>query len=311
MSAAIPKVNILLSTYNGARFLWEQLDSLQSQDYPNISIYVRDDGSTDNTISLLQEYQAKYPNMKLATGKNVGYIRSFYELVHSCGGNDNELYAFCDQDDVWEPQKISRSVAMIQASLDPSMTVYFSRMKLVDENLQQFGLSSNPRFIDFGSTLMGISYGCTVVFSSGVRRLFLEANPSNMLAHDWWVCLIAASFGHLVYDIQPQVQYRHHGSNTTAGYRANFFQRLKFRMKEVIERFFYKKPTVDFLQQSKQFMATYNNISSEKRVVVEELVALKGKNFLSRLHYVFAPKVYTNDSLDNAALKLMIILGCH
>ena len=130
MDMTTPKVNILLSTFNGEPFLGEQLDSLQSQDYPNFEIYVRDDGSTDDTVSLLQEYQVKYPNIKLVTGKNVGYIRNFYELVHSCGGDKNELYAFCDQDDVWEPQKISRSVAMIQASLDPSMTVYFSRMKL-------------------------------------------------------------------------------------------------------------------------------------------------------------------------------------
>jgi glycosyltransferase involved in cell wall biosynthesis len=310
MNVATPKVNILLSTYNGERFIREQLDSLQSQDYPNISMYVRDDGSTDSTIDLLQEHQAKYPKIKLVIGENVGYIKSFYELVRICGGNDDELYAFCDQDDVWEPQKISRSVTMILGSLNPSETVYFSRMKLVDENLKQFGLSSNPLFVDFGSTLMGISYGCTVVFSQGIRQLFLKANPNNMLAHDWWICLIAASFGYLVYDPQPQVQYRHHGSNTTAGYRANFLQRLKFRMKEIIERFFNKKPTVDFLWQAEQFISTYNNIPLENKVAVEELIKLKDKSLFPRFLYICAPKVYANNSLDNITLKLMIILGC-
>ncbi|MBM0744657.1 glycosyltransferase [Phormidium sp. CLA17] len=78
---AFPKVNILLSTFNGMEFLGEQLDSLQAQDYPNIFIYIRDDGSTDGTVAFLQTYQKQFSNVDLTLGENVGYKRSFFELT--------------------------------------------------------------------------------------------------------------------------------------------------------------------------------------------------------------------------------------
>ena len=307
------KVNILLSTFNGIQFLREQLDSLLCQDYPNITIYIRDDGSTDSTVALLMWYQEEHNYISVVVGENLGYIRSFYELVRSCHGNEDELYAFCDQDDVWNPQKISRAVEKIGKSPVPTMTFYCSRMTLVDENLQVIGASPNPCQIDFGSAIMGFTYGCAVVMGDGVKQLFLQASPDDMLAHDWWACLIATAFGHVVYDVEPQVNYRQHNSNTSGGYRSELLPRLKFRIKELLERLFQKKATVDFLLQAKNFIVVYNHVPIDKRSIVEELLLMKtGRNqIISRLYYALNPKIRSIHPLDNAFLKLSILLGCH
>ncbi|PSB59237.1 glycosyltransferase family 2 protein [Chamaesiphon polymorphus] len=308
-----PQVNILLSTFNGTQYLREQLDSLLSQDYPNIFIHIRDDGSTDNTVDLLMSYQEKYSNIRVTVGENLGYIRSFFELVHNCEDRETELYAFCDQDDVWNPQKISRAVEKIQMSPDPSMTFYCSRMTLVDRDMKFIGVSPNPSQVDFGSAIMGFTYGCAVVIGNGIKQMFLQASPDDMLAHDWWACLIAAAFGHIVYDVEPQVNYRQHSSNASGGYRSELLPRLKFRIKELLERLFKGKPTVDFLNQAEKFIMTYDNIHIEKRYIIEELLILKKENnqMVSRLCYIFNPKLHAINSVDNAFLKLTILFGRH
>lgn len=310
---AFPKVNILLSTYNGARFLREQLDSLQNQDYPNISIYVRDDGSTDNTMNLLNDYQALYSNIKVKSDKNVGYVRSFYDLVQCCPGQEEDLYAFCDQDDVWSSQKVSRAINLICSSPKPPMTLYFSRMKLVDSDLYPLELSQTPRSFNFASGLLGTNaYGCTVIFGNDIKRLFLRGKPEDMLAHDWWTYLVAVAFGYITYDLEPQVKYRQHASNTNAGYRAELFARIKFRTKELLQRLFKNQPTVDFLGQAKKFLNAYPDLPLEHRQIIEELLLLKKTgNIYSRFQFIQSSKICADHPVDNFTLRLMILLGCH
>ena len=107
-----PKVNILLPTYNGEKYLSQQLDSLLLQTYPNISITIRDDGSSDRTLSIISEYQSAYPDRIIIidnpTMTNLGYMQNFWTLLKS--SNDSQYYAFCDQDDVWNSNKIELAV---------------------------------------------------------------------------------------------------------------------------------------------------------------------------------------------------------
>ena len=105
------KVNILLSTYNGEKFIKQQIESLLAQTYENIAIHVRDDGSTDGTIGLLNQYSGN-PKVHLYFGDNLGYRKSFAWLLSNCC--DADFYAYCDQDDVWMPDKISRAVLALR-----------------------------------------------------------------------------------------------------------------------------------------------------------------------------------------------------
>ena len=106
------KVVILLSTYNGEKYLKEQLDSLLNQTYKNIDIYIRDDGSKDETVNIIKKYQNEYDNIHLEEGKNLGFIKSFFELLKN-GDENVDIYSYCDQDDIWEEDKIERAVKFI------------------------------------------------------------------------------------------------------------------------------------------------------------------------------------------------------
>ena len=117
-----PSVHILLASYNGGKYIREQLDSLLAQTYPNISIYIRDDGSTDNTVSIIQDYIAGNTSSKKIVllengGVNLGCPASFYQILKECPPAD--YYAFCDQDDIWYPDKIKRAVKKLASAPQP------------------------------------------------------------------------------------------------------------------------------------------------------------------------------------------------
>ncbi|PSB59239.1 glycosyltransferase [Chamaesiphon polymorphus] len=305
-----PNVNILLSTYNGMHFLSEQLDSLLKQDYLNVSIYIRDDGSTDDTLNLLQGYEKRFYNIKLIKGENIGWRKSFFELIQSCGDNTEEsLFAFCDQDDVWNSQKISRAVKKIQQSPDPSMTLYFSRISQATSKLEPMYLSSIPRQINFGNAVCEpAALGCATVFGYGIKYLFAEANPNDMIGHDWWLYLIATAFGHVVYDVEPQILHRIHSQNVSTP-RAGL-KNLKFRTKQLFEGLFRQEQTFDFIDQADKFAKTYSYLSVDNKVIVEELLQMKSAdNILHRLLYIFRSQIHCNNLLDSSFLKLAILFG--
>jgi glycosyltransferase involved in cell wall biosynthesis len=310
-----PIVNILLSTFNGISFLREQLDSLQAQDYPNVLIYIRDDGSTDGTSDFLQNYQKQFPTVKLITGENIGYKRSFLELALNAKTGDGEFYAFCDQDDVWSSQKISRAMKLLQQSPKPEMTLCFCRMNFVDSQLQLLGQSSIPRYLDFGNALAECTpSGCTMVFGSEIYNLFIQGDANKMFGHDWWVYLVASAFGYVVYDPQPHIQFREHSSNTSTAHKmgTSLSMRIKFRIKDFLQRLFQDKPIVDFLIQAEMFMTTYETLSDEKRLMIEKLFQLRmSNNVLLRLRCVFNSRIHFNDPFDDLVLQLLILIGHH
>ena len=123
------KVNILLSTYNGEKYLSEQLDSLMNQTYQNMVIYVRDDGSNDKTLDILYKYQKQDGRKQMIILKedkpvNLGFMESFWILLRSCEHAD--YYAFCDQDDVWLPEKVERGVAALEKERNDVPLLYSS-----------------------------------------------------------------------------------------------------------------------------------------------------------------------------------------
>ena len=124
------KVQVLMSTYNGERFLREQMESLLQQTYENLEILIRDDGSKDGTCEILKEYGERYSNIKVYYESNVGVIKSFFELLKK---SEAAYIAFCDQDDVWLAEKIERAVEILKNQQAPAL--YCSNKILTDESL--------------------------------------------------------------------------------------------------------------------------------------------------------------------------------
>jgi glycosyltransferase involved in cell wall biosynthesis len=203
-------VAVLLSTLNGARFISEQIASIQAQTHQNHRLFWRDDGSTDETIAVMQARFGITPSDAAPLGITGSYARLLL-LAYDDGCS---LFAFADQDDVWIPSKLARGVRALQALAGPAL--YCARQTLVDDQLRRLGAS--PAFhepIGFPAALtQNIAAGCTIMFNRPAAELLIKTFHRQPY-HDWWCyLLIAAAGGRIITDDTEVIHYRQHASNT-------------------------------------------------------------------------------------------------
>lgn len=259
------KVLVLLSTWNGMTFLPEQIASLLAQEVEGeLSILVRDDGSSDGTVAYLQGLG---PRVRVVAGKNVGPRASFFELLRLARDSDADIYALCDQDDVWQPHKIARA----QAAFDPARPgLYASALALVDETLAPIRTYVHPGDRSFAATLMcNYVTGCTCVFN----RAFLEAmpfpaDPQKVIMHDWWLASIATIEADIRYDPVSSIAYRQHASNHV-GIKSGLLATLAKIRKAMAH-----KPAVTRFDHARQLrQATQDQLNPVQRCTLDAFLA--------------------------------------
>ena len=213
-----PQVEILLCTFQAQRFLVEQLQSIQTQTWKSWKLWVSDDGSSDSTLQILQEHQQRWgiSRLHVRPGPCKGSTANFLSLA--CQTQiDGEFFAFCDQDDLWHPDKLERAVQWLQTVPDGTPALYCSRTVLVDEDNRTIGHShlfeKPPGFRN--ALVQSIAGGNTMVFNRAARELLTSAGPEvEAITHDWWAyMLVTGSGGQVHYDPQPTLRYRQHGRN--------------------------------------------------------------------------------------------------
>lgn len=204
-----------MSTFNGERFLRAQLDTLLEQDYCPTNLLIRDDGSTDQTVEIIKEYQLQFNNIRLIEGSNIGVVRSFFELFIAASP-DAEYFALCDQDDLWSPAKISSAVSAIGVSDVPHLFV--SSFHYIDSENTEFGTSPLPRKeLGLRHALVQNRFpGCTMVLNRAALQLVTSQMPdlTRLRIHDWWIYLVVGVFGKVRFEPQPLISYRQHAMNT-------------------------------------------------------------------------------------------------
>lgn len=210
-----PKVAILLGTFNGERFLAEQLQSLEDQTYSNWFLIVSDDGSNDKTLEILKKFQTKWSPGKLIlrNGQQKGFCHNFLSMA--CDeGVIADYYAFCDQDDVWLPGKLVAAVEFLSALFNRDMPhLYCGRTIYVSAEMKPMGASILCPFPpSFRNALVqSIAGGNTMVFNQATKNLLNQTGIVNVVSHDWWIYLLVQSVGGRVhYDSHPHVLYRQH-----------------------------------------------------------------------------------------------------
>lgn len=213
-----PKVAVLMATYNGAAHLAAQLQSLAAQDWPHWQLHASDDGSQDATGALLHEFQARMApgQVRLRRGPARGFVANFLSLA--CAEDiQADLYAFCDQDDLWLPGKLRRAVDRLSGLPGQQPLLYCARTLNVDAADRPLGLSPAwRRPAAFGNALtQNVAAGNTIVFNAAARRLVQRAGADVQVpVHDWWLYLLVAGCGGCVtYDDAPVLRYRQHGAN--------------------------------------------------------------------------------------------------
>ena len=233
----MPRVQVLLATYNGRNYLPALLDSVFGQHGADVEVLARDDGSTDGTWELLADYARRRPLAPHAGG-HLGVVSGYFWLLEHASPTADYI-ALADQDDVWLPDKLSRAIALLGAPDDTTPAMYCSRLTLVDADLRVLGYSEGaPRGPSFENSLVqNIATGCTIVLNRAAHTELLRGLPPIAAMHDWWIYQVIAGLGRVVYDEESRILYRQHRDNVV-GAAHTWLGGLSVRARRLYQRRF-------------------------------------------------------------------------
>jgi len=300
------KITILLSTYNGAMYLKEQLDSLISQSHEDICIVARDDGSTDQSYEILQAFMQYFSlHVKVLEDRtNVGAKKSFELLMNEALKMKAQYMMFCDQDDIWLPEKIEKTYLKMKEfeKSHPSLPLLVhGDVSVVDKQLKVMSSSFwsyqhiDPTRDRLNHLLLhNIVTGCTVMVNRALAEK-VKTIPDEAIMHDWWMAMVASAFGKIGYIDEPLMLYRQHGSNDTGAknYGWGYFIK-KFRERPSLDR---------YLAQAEMFLYMYEETLDDKSK--EMLLVLKDFNSLSKfkkIKVIIKYKLWKNGFIRNVGL---------
>lgn len=283
-------ISVAVATYNGSKFLYEQLLSIINQTFVPNEIIIVDDCSKDNTVQIIENIKKDYPFIKLFTNEiNKGPVETFEIAISKCSGN---YIALCDQDDIWELNKLELSIGELKKIEEENVpSAVFTDLQLIDEKGNIIGETFwesqklNPVKMDFYRTLFLNSLtGCTVVFNKSMKDELVNI-PKEVEMHDYWIALIALGLGRSKPLSFSTVKYRSHENSVTV---KDSISNLK-RIKKFISILF--SSDRNYMQsnfkQADLFLDIYGDkLSKEKRKQLVNFIKLGNKNSISRNIYI-------------------------
>ncbi|WP_256558294.1 glycosyltransferase family 2 protein [Pseudomonas sp. S3E12] len=305
--AATASVAVLLCTRDGERFLEEQIASISRQTHQNFKIYVSDDGSSDSTRAIVTAHVERLGHecIELTHGPVEGFARNFLSV--SCRADVNaDYYAWCDQDDIWNEDKLQIAVDKLAGGDSSVPALYCSRTELIDEHGQSIGFSSffsKPATFQ-NALVQNIAGGNTMVFNQALMDLIREAGDRVPAAsHDWWAYMIVSGCnGRIYYDSTPTVRYRQHSLNcigTNRGFRNNS-KRAKELWRGRYQRW------IDNNIVSLQVIS--HRFTAENRKILERFSEARKNRFFGRLWGFMRSGVYRQTLIGNLGLVVAVIM---
>lgn len=298
-------VAILMATYQGERYICEQLTSIEEQSYANWKLIVSDDGSTDNTLSIVNRFSARnVPKVEVTVGPQKGFVSNFLSLLLREDMNAS-YYSFSDQDDIWYKNKIYRAVQWLKTISHSKPALYCSRTHLVNSNGESLGLS--PLFKrppSFSNALVqNIGGGNTMVMNAAARELIRQAGIVDVVSHDWWIyILISGAGGDIYYDPEPGMEYRQHDENLI-GMNIGLRARL-FRLKKIIQGQYRTWNAAHIYELDKiSFLLTTEN---KRKLTFFKL--MHEKNIFFRIYYFLKLNLYRQKKIDTLAVFIAALL---
>jgi glycosyltransferase involved in cell wall biosynthesis len=301
-------VTIVMCTYNGEKFLEEQLNSFLTQTHHEWRLYVSDDGSADSTCDLIKEFSTRIKaknEVVLVAGIRKGFAANF--LTAACQSPASDFYAFADQDDIWEPHKLERALSRLAVIPQGKPALYCARTRIADVDGQPVGLSlpfgRRPSFAN--ALVQNIGGGNTMVMNDAARELLRRADQNLEVGfHDWWSYqLISGAGGEVIYDPEPHVLYRQHtgnlvGENNSISARFNrltLFFRGRFK--------FWMDCNLDALSRVRHLL------TPENRVLLDALKELRRQSFLRRAMSIRKMGIERQTWAGNIGLAVAMALG--
>lgn len=303
-----PQVAILMCTFNGERFLQEQLDSFSTQTHKDWTLWVSDDGSTDQTLEILRATQARWGEnrLKILEGPRKGYARNFLSLV--CRPEiQADYFAFSDQDDIWLPGKLSRAIGMLENLPNDKPRLYGSRTLLINTHGEIIGISKlSPRDLNFHNALVqNVAGGNTLVFNQQLRDVVQFAGPDlGIVSHDWWLYLVATAIeGDVLFDQKPFIHYRQHKHNLV-GANASIPAKLK-RLRQLFSGRF-----KGWIQSNHVCLKSIEiKMSSDLTRTAQSLAGLHHLNLIQRVSTFKKMSVRRQSVGGNCALLAAVVLN--
>lgn len=301
-------VAVIMSTYNGEKYLREQIDSILAQEGVNVELYIRDDGSQDGTRKIIADYVSRCGNVHADFGENVGAGRSFIEALISAP--EYEYYAFSDQDDFWLPEKLSSAVSFIRQKELPDdiPVVYYANAHVADSKLNILRTTEKHKFTQtLGSEIVKRRVlGCTMLINAKMREI-LKSRPitDDMLSrfHDSLIISLVYSLGGIVMcDPGAYILYRQHGTNST-GSPVGIIARIKGEISTL------RQYHGDEGKIARGILDVWGDVLDPAARDFLELVADYRKNFRTRLKVAFSPKFRTGDWRLSVFWKAKSLLG--
>lgn len=318
------KVAVLLAAYNGAPYLKEQFASLAGQDFPAIDIWLSDDGSSDDTLEIAARAAKNWskgrfeiirrdakPLETSGNGIDFGQALSrsnanFLSLIRN-EAIEADYYAFCDQDDVWEPAKLSRAIAWLADQPEDAPAMHCSRTRIIDASGQLGGLSilfpKTPGF--HNAIIQNIAAGNTIVMNrAAMNALRAHTIDGHFVSHDWWAYILVTALGGKVkYDMKPLTRYRQHDGNLV-GENASWRARMT-RFKLVLNGRFRQWNDINLkaLQEIRHLLPRQN------RQVLDEFIALRQGNFFLRPFRIFRIGIFRQTLAGQLSFLMASLAG--
>lgn len=301
-----PSVAILLSTYNGQKYLVEQLDSFLLQSFTNWYLYVSDDGSTDNTLDLLESYCEKLQGrLMIFSGPRKGFGENFLSLINR-PEIEADYFAYSDQDDVWKQDKLARAIAWHQSQPVDKPALYGSTTTLVDQDMNVIGASVlfKKPFCFANALIQNVAPGNTMVCNRVTRDLLREIGlNSGVIAHDWLTYMVTSGCGGNVFiDPLSAILYRQHGGNligSNSGISAKWVRIKKMLEGELRE---WGNNNVRALQRIRK------HLSGKSETIFNHYQSARNMTLFPRLAGIKRSGIYRQTMLGNIGLALAVLL---
>lgn len=302
------KVQVLMSTYNGEKYLRQQLDSILDQEFSGlIKILVRDDGSSDSTIDILEEYEKKNL-IEVIYGTNIGLTSSILELLKKADIL-MDYYAFSDQDDIWFNDKTMRSVEFFKKREreyeSDEIVLFFSSSLIVDENMNYMGqtFSGSQKICFYNSMIQNIMPGHTQMFNKALLNELKNIEPQHVFIIDWWTNLLATALGTVLYDDKPTVFHRQH-MNNAVGFETNIIRSYVSRIRRII-----RKDLYNVSYQLIGFRKKYGDLLRKDYICEVNNFIDNQKNLLLRIKFVLTTKCFRQKKIETFLFYLAYIMG--
>ena len=301
------KVNILMSTYNGQQFLAEQIRSIQDQSYTDWTLFIRDDGSSDNTKEILKDFDRQDSRIHLIDSDksdNLGVIKSFHKLVNH---DRADYYFFSDQDDVWLPNKLELSLKEAQNYLADLPLMVYMDLKVVNQDLKIMTESMVKSQSHHANTELvqelteNTVTGGVAMINHALAEMWQETD--DILMHDWYLALLASAFGNLVYIDQPGELYRQHSDNVLGA------RTLSKRFKKWIRPHILFAVYWDLIKNSQKQASHLLQmpLSQSNRELIEAFVTIMDKPMLERFRILRKYGLRKNKAFHTLVFTTLIV----